>query len=714
MQKKYNQSQQRNSRKKWVKFAKNVTLSKTYAGYIFTSSTKSKFPIRNDCGNAKLVNNNDEVVLKAGKSGFEIISRSKLGIERGVMQIFKTQQGWVGYGLSRQIADRVPVFIDDDYGIESGDFALIGFSTKFDKPSVLLEIMPREQDEFFKKYTQILFDLPNQEFDEEVVSQSEHMLAEHSSRASALQLTDHTRFITIDGEATQDFDDAIWVEKLAKGFEVAIAIADVGYYVKQGSAIDAEAMKRGNSYYRPTSVYPMLPEILSNNLCSLQEGIPKRCVILSAVLDNDGNVLSSKIERKIAQISDRLTYEKVDFLLNATSDELAAQQSNPDSRVMKLLRDATSLAEILDEKSIKDGEIQVLSDGIVNSARLIEKLMILANQLVAGMVFQKTKKSSNHDKMYYAFYRVMPEPLNNDWKNALDLFKKIDKTDEYDMLDENYSRESINKLFSSLSSSPLHLPMISLFLRYLGKAEYSSKMDPHFMLSLEKYTHFTSPIRRYIDLCVHRVLLDDASYTSKREVKEILENANAGSVKQRGLQRFDDSLFVLSELQNVLVQKGRPANCLFHVNEIRRKWTTTDTGKRQMSYELVGFVVTLLDSSIRVASLQQSNILQPSEDLGNMITNKDITRIYATMDCEFFGMRPSMSHFLREIPFNTLGDFDLSPTSVIIAELDASSVDVRKGTLSIRPSLPCVFSQYDREKNQWLVLKKNRSLKASL
>ncbi|OUX43132.1 hypothetical protein CBE37_02595 [bacterium TMED277] len=312
-------------------------------------------------------------------------------------------------------------------------------------------------------------------------------------------------FITIDPHDAKDLDDAIFVEedqdsKNKDGFIVYIAIADVSYFVNLGSEIDLEAKKRGNSTYFPDKVIPMLPEVISNEICSLKTGSFKRCIVAKITIDKNGNKLSHSFQRNFIKIANNFSYRQFNQFLEisfAENNEYAVYK-----RAYKILKRSMLLKNRLllnfSEKKIEIGrknfEVKIFEKKQLKSNELIELLMILANTSVAELLRTKSVNSIS---------RIHPTPDDlaiNELNILLQSFnwKKIRK--------ESISSKEMNKILLVIEGSDNSYYLKQKLLGLLPKAVYSQGKANHFGLHLKSYCHFTSPIRRYADLTVHRAL----------------------------------------------------------------------------------------------------------------------------------------------------------------------------------------------------------------
>ncbi len=309
--------------------------------------------------------------------------------------------------------------------------------------------------------------------------------------------------ITIDPDDAKDFDDAIEVQPTDAGWEVAVHIADVSHYVKTGSSLDKEARKRGNSVYLADRVIPMLPENLSNGLCSLRPDEDRLAFSVFATINRDGSIRHVRFGRSVIRSAARLTYRQA----------LALLQSTPKDEVGRRVHAAWECSSVLRKRRFASGaldlempEVKVWLDAeghpvklelVENdiSHQLIEELMLLANELVARHL-----KRRNQPNIYRIHEKPDPEKL-----------------DEYRELAATYGvragdlghRPELQRLLDSLKGQPYASALKIGLLKSLKRARYSPDPLGHYGLSKADYSHFTSPIRRYADLLTHRALARD-------------------------------------------------------------------------------------------------------------------------------------------------------------------------------------------------------------
>ncbi len=313
--------------------------------------------------------------------------------------------------------------------------------------------------------------------------------------------------VTIDGEDSKDFDDAVFARETEGGFELVVAIADVSFYVRDGSELEREAYKRGNSVYLPNMVVPMLPEKLSNDLCSLRPNEERACVACLMKIDNDGNIEDYQFVRGVMKSAARLTYPEVQKALDGEKSVNIAPVYNkviePLYHVYKALARAREKRGALeletDEIKIKigkNGEISsIAKEEIYTSNKIIEECMIAAN-VAAALALKKSRLP--------VMYRVHDKPKPEKLEDAKPLLEEL----HMKLPDAPALRPShFNRLISLCAAKGYAQGIGDMILRMQSQAQYSPENIGHFGLGLKDYVHFTSPIRRYADLLIHRALI---------------------------------------------------------------------------------------------------------------------------------------------------------------------------------------------------------------
>ncbi|QJT07412.1 ribonuclease R [Oceanidesulfovibrio marinus] len=332
-------------------------------------------------------------------------------------------------------------------------------------------------------------------------------------------------FVTIDGAKARDFDDAVYVEKEGKGWRLWVAIADVSHFVKAGSALDREARERGNSYYFPQSVEPMFPERLSNGLCSLNPAVERLVMVAEVPFTADGQPGESKAYNAVIKSHARLTYAQVKrAVLDKDEKERTAIQ-----HVMPMLEEAERLARVLHAErrargtldfDLPEPEIHFNLYGeavdITPKTRhfghqIIEEFMIAANEAVARMLTEAERP---------CMYRIHPSPNPEKLGSLFDLLSATELADKLPKVrgGESVSPLELQQLLDAAEGTDFEFLVNRLTLRTMMQAKYSPQNEGHYGLASDCYCHFTSPIRRYADLVVHRSL---KNYVAGKDVEAL-------------------------------------------------------------------------------------------------------------------------------------------------------------------------------------------------
>ncbi|MES2314916.1 MAG: ribonuclease R [Patescibacteria group bacterium] len=339
-----------------------------------------------------------------------------------------------------------------------------------------------------------------------------------------------TETFTIDPFDAKDFDDAISFKKLSDGkYEVGVHIADVSHYVREGGALDAEAVKRGCSVYLVDRTIPMLPEVLSNDVCSLNPHEDKLSFSAIFVIDDNGHIHERWFGRTVMNSTHRFTYETAQAVIDGVPANVekyskgiqVASSVDAGMPYREQLITLNNIAKILQKEKFSRGAIEFETQEIkfrldkdgkpigvyayerIDTHKLVEEFMLLANREVAKFVFDQIKTKGKRDTG--AIYRIHDAPDKDKIKN-LALFVKALGFDLRADKDGVVTAHGLNDLLEQIDGKPQENLIRTAILRSMQKAVYSTKNVGHFGLAFEFYTHFTSPIRRYPDLLVHRVL----------------------------------------------------------------------------------------------------------------------------------------------------------------------------------------------------------------
>ncbi|MBW3670378.1 MAG: ribonuclease R [Acidobacteria bacterium] len=378
------------------------------------------------------------------------------------------------------------------------------------------------------------YKLPHQ-FPQEVLDDAEKISLEiDPAEISRRRDLRDREIVTIDGEHARDFDDAVEVRKLPNGnWELGVHIADVSYYVREGSALDREAYERATSVYFPGRVVPMLPERLSNGICSLNPQVDRLTVSALMEIDDRGRFVNREFFRSVIRTRERMTYTDVNQILAEPTPELRERYSgllglfDRMEQLYRILRTRRSSRGSLDfdlpQHEVlltEEGEIEAIQSLARNDAhRLIEEFMLAANESVAQHLFFASQP---------ALYRNHAAPdldKLEDMKSLLQEFgyKLKGNLDEIRPAD-------LQRVLRKIEGTPEEQFLSELILRSMKRAVYSPECQGHFALAFEQYTHFTSPIRRYPDLIVHRRLTELAARGALHaEERESTESAHVAA-----------------------------------------------------------------------------------------------------------------------------------------------------------------------------------------
>lgn len=366
---------------------------------------------------------------------------------------------------------------------------------------------------------------------------------------------------TIDPVDAKDFDDALSIKKLGNGnWEIGIHIADVSHYVKPGSALDDEAVERATSIYLVDRVIPMLPEKLSNMVCSLRPNEEKLCYSAVFEITDDAAVVGQWFGRTIINSDRRFTYEEAQEVIETGEGDFAAEILTLDSLAKKLRKERMKHGAIAFEKGEvrfklddKGYPIGVYFKEMKDSNYLIEDFMLLANRKVAEFI----GKPKPNEKVKTFVYRIHDDPS----PDKLQSFKGFIKKFGYDLKAGAKGQElahSMNKLLKDIKGKGEQSVIEQLAIRSMAKAVYSTDNIGHYGLAFDYYTHFTSPIRRYPDVMVHRLLdiyLAGGPSANQEEYEELCEHSSDMERKateaERASIKYKQTQFMQDKVGNV-------------------------------------------------------------------------------------------------------------------------------------------------------------------
>ncbi|MDE7360393.1 MAG: ribonuclease R [Oscillospiraceae bacterium] len=317
---------------------------------------------------------------------------------------------------------------------------------------------------------------------------------------------------TIDGADTKDIDDAISIARAEGGYKLGVHIADVSHYVKKGSALDGEAFTRGTSIYYADKVVPMLPKELSNGICSLNPNVDRLAFSCLMNVSADGKLLSYRFEKTVIRSRVKGVYSEVNRILDGTADETIKEKYD---RVLDRIPIMRELAEILEKNRVNRGapEIDTVETKIITdengvcvdvkprdrgvAERIIEEFMLMANNAAAALAMKEK---------FPFVYRVHEAPAAEKLLTLGDTLTALGVNPEG--ISERSTAADLAKVISDSKDSDKYVVINRIVLRTMMKAKYSDEPLGHYGLVMPEYAHFTSPIRRYADLSIHRILTD--------------------------------------------------------------------------------------------------------------------------------------------------------------------------------------------------------------
>ncbi len=402
------------------------------------------------------------------------------------------------------------------------------------------------------------------EFPEAVMAEAEAIpdAPSESDFEGRLDLRDEVTF-TIDGKEAKDLDDAVHIKKLPNGnFELGVHIADVSYYVTEGSALDKEAVARGTSVYVTDRVVPMLPERLSNGICSLNPNVDRLTQSAIMEINPQGKVIKHTIIQTMIKTTFRMTYDDVNQML--TGNQEVIDQFKP---IMESVSYMAELHKILVEMRIKRGaldfdrpEARILvddkglpTDVVVRdrgtAERMIESFMLVANECVAEH-FAKRKLPF--------IYRIHETPKAEKLQKFMD-YASLFGVPIYGTAN-SLGQKALQEFMARIAGQPGHEVMSMMLLRSMQQARYSEDNHGHYGLAADYYTHFTSPIRRYPDLLVHRMVREysDLTEEKKEHFQEVIpELASSSSTLERRAIDAERTVEAMKKAEYMAEQVGQ-------------------------------------------------------------------------------------------------------------------------------------------------------------
>lgn len=447
-----------------------------------------------------------------------------------VIGIFEPNKG---FGFVKPINTKIPfdIHIEKKYWAKAVKDSIVEVkllpkkNTKDNPEGVIVKVLGHKDDPN-DEITAIVHDFKiRDEFDEETLREADNVAVpiEEKDLVGRVDLKDKL-FVTIDGEDTKDIDDSVCLEVLANGIrKLYVSIADVSHYVREGSKLDREALKRGNSVYLLDRVIPMLPHVLSNGMCSLNEGEDRLAMTCEMEYDEKGKVVRHNIYKSVIRSRKKMNYHEVQDIIDGNSDKFADGLNKEIntmilnmielSRIIRKRReDRGSVNFNLEETEIVVDEklkpIDIKKKERIEAYKLIEDFMVAANETVAEEFYfrevpflYRTHEASEEDKLENLQITLSSLGISFHIRNELHPM-------------------DMQKLLKSVEGKPYQMVVEKLALRSMSQAKYTKNLIGHFALASKYYTHFTSPIRRYSDLQIHRIMsevMENRFFEKRRE-----------------------------------------------------------------------------------------------------------------------------------------------------------------------------------------------------
>lgn len=518
---------------------------------IYVSSKDSMEAMNDDRVLVKITSHNTSDNRKREGKIIKILERDT----NIVVGIFEPNKG---FGFVRPINVKIPfdIHIEKKYwgkAVKDSivEVKLLPKKNKKDNPEGIITKVLGHKDDPNVEITAIVHDFKiRDEFDEETLAEADRVAVpiEEKDLEGRVDLRDKL-FVTIDGEDTKDIDDSICLEMDGKGIKkLYVSIADVSHYVREGSHLDREALKRGNSVYLLDRVIPMLPHVLSNGMCSLNEDEDRLSMTCEMEFDEKGKVARHNIYKSIIRSRKRMTYHEVQNIIDGRVDK---SENELISKINNMILSMIELSRIIRKRreergavnfNLKETEI-VVDDKLrpldirekerIEAYKLIEDFMVSANETVAEEFYfreipflYRTHEASEEDKL---------ENLQITLASLGIPFYIRNELHPMDM----------QKLLKSVEGKPYQFIVEKLALRSMSQAKYTKNLIGHFALASKYYTHFTSPIRRYSDLQIHRIM------------KEVLENRFSEKRREHYENILDAVAFNISKTERLAIECER-------------------------------------------------------------------------------------------------------------------------------------------------------------
>ena len=609
------------------KYTGVINISTRGVGYVSTEDSEEDLEIQPEFLNTALHGDQVEVLAKGRGPSMNgrpprlqgaVVTVTERAKTSFVGTLTRSESRWFLVPDDRRVYVDIAIAPEDTEGLKPGYKALVEIepwqNPKENPRGRIKELLGEKGENTVEMHAIVLEHGFATLFPPEVLAEAEALKVNHAIATEEIVRRRDCRSLTtftIDPADAKDFDDALSVRELEGGLvEVGVHIADPSFYVKPGSAIDREARKRATSVYLVDRTIPMLPEVLSNDICSLNANEDKLTLSAIFTLDPDGEVRERWFGETVIHSNKRFTYEEAQGVLDA--------KEGPFLKELTLL---DALAGKLRAKRVKDGAISFEQDevkfkldergkpiAIYKKARidtnfLIEDFMLLANREVAQFVHQNAKAMGFREGGF--IYRVHDAP-KEDRLADLELFLRAIG---YELKRESgsLSPKDLNTLFKEIEGTPEENLIKVATIRSMAKAVYTTKNIGHFGMAFKYYTHFTSPIRRYPDMMVHRILryhlahkrIPDqelegyerlAVHSSEREVeaseaeRESIKYKQAEFMQERIGEKFDGIVSGVAEWGLYVEEKNTKAEGLVRIRNLGNDFFVLD----KKNYRIVG------------------------------------------------------------------------------------------------------------------------------
>jgi ribonuclease R len=481
-----------------------ITITSLGSGYLKSDELEEDVKIDASLLNTALHKDEVEVALLAGKEGEKQYGEVVKVIERAKTRFVGTIEQKKGEKYAFLIPDDQKMYVDifiPNNDIKSKTKALVEIvkwdDSKKNPEGKVIQTIGKKGDNDAELHSIVLEKGLSIDFPGKVKGEAEKIKEKTIDIKNRRDFRNVTTF-TIDPEDAKDFDDALSFVKIENGlYEIGVHIADVSYYVKEGTKLDEEARKRAFSIYLVDRTIPMLPEVLSNGVCSLRPNEDRATFSAVFKMKKDGTVVDTWFGETVICSDRRFTYKEAQNILDDKEGEFYEELST-----------LAEIAKKLQEGRQKDGALRIEDDELffkldkngkpisvyrkehLFTHNLIEEFMVLANR--------------NISKKFNTLYRVHEKPDRDMINNLLSFLLKIGH--KIVLKGKEVTSAELNELFEKVKGKDEEFLVKTAVLRSMCKAEYSTKNKKHFGLAAEEYTHFTSPIRRYADLLVHRIV----------------------------------------------------------------------------------------------------------------------------------------------------------------------------------------------------------------